>query len=95
MSVLAEFRLFPRWLVLLVGFAVLLVTTTALLHHDDASSDDRDCVVCKAGSQPLTELSVNLIVEPPFPLVTSTPAYRVSLERAAILDAGSARAPPV
>lgn len=94
MTVLAQFRLSPRWLVLLVGFTALLVTTAALVPHDDVSSDDRDCVVCKAGSQPLTELSVELIAEPPVPLVTSTPAYRVPLERAVTLEAGSPRAPP-
>ena len=95
MTLLAQFRLSPRWLVLLVGFAALAVTTASLMPHDEGNSDDIDCLVCKAGHQPLTELSAELVAEPPLALTSPTPCCRVLHTWAPVIESGSPRAPPV
>lgn len=94
MTLLKQFRLSPRWLVLLVGFAALAVSTVALLPHDDGVGDDVDCLVCKAGHQPLTELSPQLVAEPPLALASHAPRDRASTPLAPVVDTGSPRAPP-
>jgi len=95
MTLMKQFRRSPRWLVLLVGFAALTVATAALIPHEEGNAADVDCLVCKAGHQPLTELSAELVAEPPLVLASALPVYRVQLRRAVVLDAGSPRAPPV
>ena len=94
MSLLAQFRLFPRWLVLLVGLAALAVTTASLMPHDEGKSDDIDCLVCKAGQKPLTELSTKLVAEPPLALTSPTPGCRMLHTWAPVIESGSPRAPP-
>jgi len=61
MKLMVQRRPSARWLVLLVGLAALAVTTAALVPHDDGNLDEQHCLVCKAGHQPLTELTVELI----------------------------------
>ena len=95
MSLLAQFRLSPRWLVLLVGFAVLAVTTASLMPHDEGKSEEIDCLVCKAGHQPRTELSAELVAEPPLALTSPSPGCRVLHTWAPVIESGSPRAPPV
>lgn len=94
MTMLARFRLSPRWLVLLVGLAAVAVTTVALLPHDDGNGEDFDCLVCKAGHEPLTELYVEATGVPPVVRTSSAPVYRSDVHADAVVDAGSARAPP-
>ena len=94
MSLLKQFRLSPRWLVLLVGVAAFAVTTAALVPHDEGISEHFDCLVCKAGHQPLTELSVQLIAEPPAGFTSRAPAHEVSLETTPLVASRSPRAPP-
>ena len=72
MSLLAQCRLSPRWLVLLVALAALAVTTAALVPHDDGKFEDQGCLVCKAGHQPLTQLTVELVSEPPVDFTSTT-----------------------
>ena len=95
MNLLAQCRLSPRWLVLLVGLAALAVTTVALVPHDDGNIDEQNCLVCKAGHQPLTELTVELVSEPPVSVRSTAPAYRVDVPSNATVECGVARAPPV
>jgi hypothetical protein len=94
MTLLKRFRLSPRWLVLLVGFAALAVTSAALMPHDDGNSEDFDCLVCKVGHQPLTELSAVLVAEPPLTLTSKAPSYRALHIWAPLVEPGSPRAPP-
>ena len=94
MTLLAQFRHSPRWLVLLVGLAAVAVTTVALLPHDNGNGEDFDCLVCKAGQKPLTELSVEATGVPPVVLTSSVPDVRSAVPADAIVDSGSARAPP-
>ena len=95
MSFLAQCRLSPRWLVLLVGLAALAVMTAALVPHDDGKVEDQDCLVCKAGHQPLTQLTVELVSEPPVDFTSTTPAYRAALAPTDVVESGAPRAPPV
>ena len=94
MNLLAQCRLSPRWLVLLVGLWVLAFTTVALVPHSDANIDEQSCLVCKAGHQPLTELIVGLISEPPFGVLSTPPAYRVDVPSNTSVECSEARAPP-
>ena len=94
MNCLAKFRLSPRWLVLLVGFAALAATTAAFVPHDEGIGEDLDCLVCKAGNQPLTELSVELVGEPPIALSSSTPIFEASFTKSPVIESGVPRAPP-
>jgi hypothetical protein len=95
MTLLAQFRRSPRWLVLLVGFATLAVATASLMPHDEGTSEDIDCLVCKADQKPLTELSTELVAEPPSAL-TSEARHRTVLHTwAPVIESGSPRAPPV
>ena len=87
-------RLSPRWLVLLVGLAALAITTAALVPHDDGNIEEQHCLVCKAGHQPLTELTVELISEPPVGVLFIAPAYRVDVPSNEAVDCTEARAPP-
>ena len=89
MTFLAQCRLSPRWLVLLVGLAAIAVTTAALVPHDEGNIEDQDCLVCKAGHQPLTELTVELASEPPVGLLSAAPICSVSLAPAAVVDSGT------
>ena len=93
MNLLAQCRLSPPWLVLLVGLAALAVMTS-LVPHDDGNIDEQLCRVCKAGHQPLTELKVELISEPPVGDFSMAPAYRVDVPSNASVECGVARAPP-
>ena len=95
MTLLAQFRRSPRWLVLLVGFATLAVATASLMPHDEGTSEDIDCLVCKAGQKPLTELSVGLVAEPPSALTSEASHRRVLHPWAPVIESGSPRAPPV
>ena len=94
MTLLKQLRLSPRWLVLLVGFAALAVTTAALVPHDEGNSEDFDCLVCKAGQQPLTDLSADLVAEPPLALATTAPTIGAPSTLSPIFEPGSPRAPP-
>ena len=94
MTLLAQFRRSPRWLVLLVGFATLAVATASLMPHDEGTSEDIDCLVCKAGQKPLTELSVELVAEPSA-LTSEAPHRRVLHTWAPVIESGSPRAPPI
>ena len=94
MNLLAQCRLFPRWLVLLVGLAAFAFTTAALVPHNDGNIDEQNCLVCKAGHQPLTELIVALISEPPFGILCTIPGYRVDVPPNAAVEYREARAPP-
>ena len=95
MSFLAQCRLSPRWLVLLVGLAALAVMTAALVPHDDGKVEDQGCLVCKVGHQPLTQLMVELVSEPPVDFTSTTPAYRAALASIDVVESGTPRAPPV
>ena len=94
MTLLAQFRRFPRWLVLLVGFAACAIATASLMPHDEGKSDDIDCLVCKAGQKPLAELSAKPVPEPPVALTAPTPGLRVLHTWAPVIESGSPRAPP-
>lgn len=94
MTFLAQCRRSPRWLVLLVGFAALAVTTAALVPHDEGNIEDQDCLVCKAGHQPLTELTVELVSEPPRGITSKTPTYCGALAPVVLVDSCAPRAPP-
>lgn len=94
MTLMKQFRLTPGWLVLLVGLAALAVTSAALMPHDDGKSEDFDCLVCKAGHQPVTELSAVLVAEPPLALSSKAPGYRALHLWAPFIESGSPRAPP-
>ncbi len=95
MTLLAQFRLSPRWLVLLVGFATLAVATASLMPHDEGKGEDIDCLVCKAGQKPLAELSAELVAELPLALTSPTPSRRVLYPWSPVIESGSPRAPPV
>lgn len=95
MTLLEQFRLSPRWLVLLVAFAALGVTTIALLPHDDSKNGDFDCLVCKAGQKPITELSANLDPEPPLTLASRAPLYVAPTTPSLVFESSSPRAPPL
>lgn len=94
MTLLEHFRLSPRWLILLVAVAALAVTTVALVPHDEGNSDDIHCLVCKAGHQPLTELSAELVAEPPIAVISALATYQVELKRGVADAPVSPRAPP-
>ena len=94
MNLLSKCRLSQRWLVLLVGLWVLAFATVALVPHDDGNIDEQNCLVCKAGNQPLTKLIVGLISEPPLGVVSAPPAYRVDVSLNTLAECGQARAPP-
>ena len=95
MTPLKQFRLSPRWLVLLVGLAVFAVTTASLMPHQDSIGEDIDCLVCKAGHQPLTELSPELVAEPPLVAASRAPGYQASPTLNPVVQSGSPRAPPL
>jgi hypothetical protein len=95
MESLKQFRPSSKWLVLLVGLAALAVTTAALMPHDDGTSEDMDCLVCKAGHQPMTELSADLVAEPPLTPTHHAPVRKASIAPTPVFEAGSPRAPPV
>ena len=95
MSFLAQCRLSPRWLVLLVGLAALAVMTAALVPHDDGKVEDQGCLVCKVGHQPLTQLTVELDSEPPVGFTSTASAYCAALASIDVVESGTPRAPPV
>ena len=95
MNILAQLRLSPRWLILLVGLAALAVTTVALVPHDDGRVEDQDCLVCKASHQPLIELTVELISEAPLGMAFSAPLRLAATAPTTVADPGAPRAPPV
>jgi hypothetical protein len=84
-----------RWLALLVGFATLAVTIVAVVPHDVGKIEDQDCLVCKAGQEPLTELAVELVFEPPVVHASKTPENGVAPTPLAFVESAGPRAPPV
>jgi len=93
-TLLEHLRRSPRWVILLVGIAALAVTTAALIPHND-NGEDLDCLVCKAGHAPFTELTVVLVAEPPLEISSFQPERRAQIARALARDTASPRAPPI
>lgn len=83
--------------VIALGMALLSIAVAgfAFAPHGDGPSEDLDCLICKAGQKPLTELqaqapSTRHETESASGFERSTPAVRIL-----VVDPGSPRAPPI
>lgn len=93
MTSLKQLRSSSRWLVLLAVLAATAVATVALVPHEEI--DGKDCLVCKAGHQPLLQIAVAVLLEPPRPEASVPPVDTRSTVVDPAIDPSSPRAPPV
>ena len=91
-----QFRLSPRWLVLLLGFAALvLITVASIPHHtNDAGGDHPECLLCKVGHQPLQLDTAWLPCELPSTSRSGTLPNIPSDENGGSVELNPSRAPP-
>jgi hypothetical protein len=88
---LLRYRSQARWLVLLAGLASVAVAIAGLVPHGD---DDRHCLVCKVGQQPLEELGATVVLSaPPQPILRARNDGACEL-RSFVAESASPRGPP-
>ena len=92
-TMLERIRRSPKWLIVLIGVVALTVTSAALVPHDE-DADGQRCLVCKAASQPLTELTIVSSIAPPPIVASSLHVCRVRCLITHHAEAVSSRAPP-